>query len=439
MRKQWMVFFILMFDLVAFTIILPLFPSIIDYYSHSNTTDPFLCTIYDILAWIRSSLGMPDRKRYNNVLVAGLLGSIYSFLQFLSSPTIGCCSDVYGRKRILVWSMIGSCIAYTLWWQANTFTVFLLSRVVAGITKGSVTLCTAVIADVSTPEDLGKGMALIGLAFSCGFISGPLIGAYFASKVLSDYSTYNFGAPALISLLFQLLSIVLTLLLLPETKPKEITPSTSVCFDRISRLLNPMTMFRYSQAGTINNASVSLLLVAYFLFLLFFSGLEFTLPFLTHERFNFTAMDQGKLLFFAGFIMMIFQGGFVRRMKHNRELMMAMQGIIVLVPTMFLLSITTSVQWIYFAMLFYSFGASTVVPCITSLFTQSSCQSETGENIGVLRSAGALARAVAPFLSCSVYWSCGASFCYRSGAALFVIPLFLLLKIYRRRPHEHQE
>lgn len=431
MKSTYIIFFILFLDLIAFTIILPLFPSIIESYNEQNSSqeqsDYALDYIHKIMEWIRNKLNMPDRRRYNNVLVGGLLGSLFSLLQFVSSPIIGAFSDVYGRKKILILSMIGTSISYIIWWKADTFSIFLLSRVVGGLSKGSVTLCTTMISDVTTNENRGKGMAFIGLAFSFGFISGPMIGAYFASQVQSTGLANSFTLPAQVAIVFQMLSLLLAVSLLDETKitKKETTISSNL--SKALNLINPFNIFTLSSIKNDKKVAVlKSLTLTNFLYLLFFSGLEFTLTFLTHERFNFTSMQQGKLFFFAGLIMMIVQGGYVRRVKQNREKKIAMQGIVTIVPAMMLISVTYSVQITYAALLLYSFGAGTVVPCLTSLFTQHTDDSDTGESVGILRSAGAFARAIAPALTCSVYWSLGSFVCYFTGALLFVIPLVLL-------------
>merc|ERR1719361_1285305 len=80
--------------------------------------------------------------------------------------------------------MIGTCtgisLSYLLWVLSSNFAIFVLARVIGGISKGNVSLSTAIVTDVSTPSSRGKGMALIGVAFSLGFLFGPMIGAAFS-------------------------------------------------------------------------------------------------------------------------------------------------------------------------------------------------------------------------------------------------------------------
>ena len=124
-------------------------------------------------------IGAPEEK-FNAVLFGGLLGSLFSFLQFIASPLIGGLSDHFGRRPLLLLSTAGVALSYALWVNASSFSLFVLARIIGGLSKGNVSLATAIVADVSGPKTRQKGMALIGIAFSIGFLVGPLVGAGFS-------------------------------------------------------------------------------------------------------------------------------------------------------------------------------------------------------------------------------------------------------------------
>ncbi|TMS36950.1 hypothetical protein L596_003995 [Steinernema carpocapsae] len=104
--------FALILDLLAFTCILPLFPSIIDFYSAENRKDSLYSFFDSAIRSIQNLALIPNLTRYNNVLFGGLLGSIFSALQFISSPLLGALSDVYGRKPVLILSVCGTLVSY---------------------------------------------------------------------------------------------------------------------------------------------------------------------------------------------------------------------------------------------------------------------------------------------------------------------------------------
>lgn len=93
---------------------------------------------------------------YNFVI--GFLGSMYSFLQFLSSPIVGALSDIYGRKPLMICCLIGIALSYLLWAFSCNFAIFVLARFIGGISKGNINLSMAIISDVTSPKTRGKAM-----------------------------------------------------------------------------------------------------------------------------------------------------------------------------------------------------------------------------------------------------------------------------------------
>lgn len=86
------------------------------------------------------------------------MGSLYSFLQFLGSPIIGALSDVYGRKPLMILCLTGIALSYLLWALSSNFGLFILARVLGGISKGNVNLSMAIISDVTSPASRGRAM-----------------------------------------------------------------------------------------------------------------------------------------------------------------------------------------------------------------------------------------------------------------------------------------
>lgn len=110
----------------------------------------------------------------------GLLLSTYAITQFLFAPVIGNLSDRFGRRPVILSSLLGFGIDYIILALAPTFGWLFLGRVIAGITGASFTTASAYIADVSTPETRAKNFGLIGAAFGLGFIIGPALGGLLA-------------------------------------------------------------------------------------------------------------------------------------------------------------------------------------------------------------------------------------------------------------------
>lgn len=111
----------------------------------------------------------------------GYLLFAFAIAQFIFSPIMGNLSDQFGRRPVLLFSLAGFTLDYLLLAFANSFPVFLIGRVVAGMFGASFTTANAYIADISTDEDRSKNFGMLGAAFGMGFVIGPLLGGVLGS------------------------------------------------------------------------------------------------------------------------------------------------------------------------------------------------------------------------------------------------------------------
>lgn len=106
-----------------------------------------------------------------------------------------------------------------LWALSGNFALFVLARFVGGLSKGNISLCMSVITDVSSEKTRGRGMALVGVAFSLGFIIGPMVGAIFAVFAKNSTGPW-FVFPSLLALALAIGDLLVITFLLKETLPK---------------------------------------------------------------------------------------------------------------------------------------------------------------------------------------------------------------------------
>ncbi len=139
----------------------------------------------------------------------GLLFASFSVCQFISTPIIGRMSDKYGRRPMLIISIIGTAASFFMMAFAPSAIFLFLARALDGLTAGNIPVAFAVISDSTKPEDRPRAFGLIGSAFSFGFIFGPAISAL----------TVGFGAgvPFIIAGVITVIAVILTALYLPET------------------------------------------------------------------------------------------------------------------------------------------------------------------------------------------------------------------------------
>jgi MFS family permease len=230
LNVETIVFLSLVLDLFAFTIPLPLFPRIIDWYTQRESSDPrgFLSFTLRNVASFRSLFYTPGSNpaKWDVVLLGGFMGSVFSALQWFISPRIGSLSDKYGRKRVLLITMIGNILSALVWIQSTSFASYMLSRIIGGLSEGNVQLAIAILSDITTPDTRAKALAHVGIAFAICFCIGPPIGAYFASQPVpttfnaSGFELNVYATPAIITLVLLSFETVFLYFALPETRGK---------------------------------------------------------------------------------------------------------------------------------------------------------------------------------------------------------------------------
>ena len=127
-KTIYVVFLGLIIDLLAFTLILPLLPQLLEHYKKHDAEGGLYSHLDSKIKWFGSWVGAPEE--FIPVLFGGLIGSLFSFLQFIGSPMIGGLSDYYGRRPLLLFTVVGTAISYGIWCRASTFALFVLARVI---------------------------------------------------------------------------------------------------------------------------------------------------------------------------------------------------------------------------------------------------------------------------------------------------------------------
>ncbi|MDP9111760.1 MAG: MFS transporter [Candidatus Eremiobacteraeota bacterium] len=146
-------------------------------------------------------------------LAIGVLFSTFSFCQLLAGPLWGNLSDRIGRKSVLVISQIGATIGWAMLGFAPTMLWVFIARIIEGVSGGNIGVTQAYVADLVAPKERARAFGYIAAAFGAGMVFGPLIG------IVS--SRFGFSAPFFVAAALQLLTLVLTLWLLPESRSKE--------------------------------------------------------------------------------------------------------------------------------------------------------------------------------------------------------------------------
>ena len=308
------------------------------------------------------------------MLLGGALGSLFSFLQAIASPIIGTLSDKYGRRTALLWSMAGNIASVALWVAATDFRTFLASRVVGGLSEGNVQLATAMAADISDDKQRGATMALVGVCFSIAFTFGPALGAALAG--IETVVANPFATAAGFSLFLIVTETAYLYYYLPETLPaSRVRPATNGAVSKVGA----------GEHNHIRTNSHTLLNFTHFIFILFFSGMEFSLPFMTYDLFGYTSLQSGRLLGFMGLIASVLQGSVTRRLHPLRVVQL---GVVACAAAFFTLGQLTTERGLWVAATLLAVTTATVVTGLNSLSSFEAAEGERGGKLGNHRSWG---------------------------------------------------
>ncbi|KAI9652311.1 MAG: hypothetical protein M1829_001673 [Trizodia sp. TS-e1964] len=376
-RILFVIFVSLLLDLISFTFILPLFPKLLEFYRNLETpadSHSVLNRILSTLNAYKNSFSRPINDRYDIVLLGGALGSLFSFLQALASPIIGRLSDRYGRRTALLWSMAGNIVSVALWVAATDFRTFLASRVVGGLSEGNVQLATAIATDISDEKSRGATMAIVGACFSLAFTFGPALGAALAN--VSTVAANPFATAAAFSLSLILTETVYLYFCLPETLPA--APKSVVT------RANARAGAQHPSSPHRTN-SHTLLNLTHFSFILFFSGMEFSLPFMTYDLFSYSSTQTGRLLGYMGFIAALLQATVTRRLHPLRVVQI---GVVSCAIAFILLATLETERGLYAAATMLAITTATVVTGLNALSSFEAAENERGGKLGNHRSWG---------------------------------------------------
>ena len=200
------------------------------------------------------------REFNTTALAVTLLTVIYAAAQFIAAPLLGKLSDRYGRRPILLFSLLGSAIGYFIFGIGGALWVLYLSRLIDGFTGGNVSIANAYITDISSEKDCTKSLGLIGAAFGLGLIIGPILGG-----LLSQISL---NAPVYVAGIFSLFATIVGFFILPESLPKSKRETENLYL----KDLNPLT----SIGKFITRPLLGIFILVFLIYNFTFSGFTIT-------------------------------------------------------------------------------------------------------------------------------------------------------------------
>ena len=373
MTRPLVVIFLTIFvNLVGFGIIIPLLP----FYAESFGASP---------------------------LTIGLLFAVYSACQLVASPALGDLSDRYGRRPVLIFSLLGTVVSFVMMAMAHSIWVLFAARIVDGLSGGNISTARAYVADVTEPKDRSKAYGLIGAAFGLGFIMGPALSGILAA--------YSITAPIWAAAAVTMVATLMAWFWLPETVHRA-SAGTGNPFRSLAEMLQRPGLRR--------------MLWVDFIYWFAFAIFQTTFALFVARRFGFTVSTTGY--FFAGFGVLgaVVQGLAIRPVVHRMGdkptfllgLGCAAVGLIAatLAPTVGLFTV---------ALVPLALGIGFGHPTVSSLVSRAGGRDEQGRVQGAAGAMESLGRAMGPVWGNEALARYGLATPYLSAAACLVLTLFL--------------
>ena len=323
----------------------------------------------------------------NEAVLYGMwLTFVFALFQFICMPIVGGLSDRFGRRPIMLLSLLGLGIDYFIMGFAPTIGFLFLGRLIAGAFGATFTTANAYMADISPPETRAQNFGLVGAAFGLGFMLGPVIGG-----LLGEYGP---RVPFIAAGIISLFNVVYGLIFLPETltedKRRPFSWKRSNPFGSLISL------------GRVKGAK-SLILI---LFLLATAHTVYptTYSFSTIEGLGWTTGDVGLSLGAFGIASIIVQGGLIRIIIPKVGLFWA--GVIGIVSAIIGYTIFGSANkgWIIYAAGPFAAFAGLYNPALNNMMSSRISESEQGELQGAIGAAQGLAMMIGPFLMAGMFY-----------------------------------
>ncbi len=310
----------------------------------------------------------------------GWLGTLYALMQFIFSPVLGSLSDRFGRRPVILLSLLGGGLDYLLLaWAPNLWWLF-VGRVISGITAANFSAASAYIADVTPPEKRAQGFGIIGAAFGLGFIAGPAVGGWLGDMGLR--------VPFLVAAGVTLLNFLYGLFVLPESvKPENRRPFHWESAHPVRSLMAlrkwPIIMSLAAPHFLLNVAHniYPSLWVLY-----------------TGNRFNWGPKDVGWSLCFVGVLSAIVQAGLAGRIIHRIGDRKGLAfGLLATAIAMTGYGLATQGWMMYLFMVIGSLGGL-AGPAAQAIITKAASADEQGAVQGALNSLTSVAGIMGPLI-----------------------------------------
>lgn len=314
-----------------------------------------------------------------------LIIATYAVCAGLCGPVWGRLSDRIGRKPVIMICLAGAACSYLMLGLASQLWMVFAARGFAGLMAGNFGVASAMIADITTPENRARGMGLTGAAFGLGIVLGPMLGG-----LLSGHDA-SFTLPCIVAGGMSMLAIVAAAVFLQESLPREKRDGNS------KRASSGQSFSNY---GLLQATGNRLLVLQFVLHQAAVSSVTYLFPLWSGDMLGWNAREVGIVFGIQGVLMVVFQGGLLgplaRRLGEWRLLCLAIFALLLgLLSAAFATTMHSMVGSIFLAMT----GATLCIPLLNTIVSYTTTQEIRGRMMGITSAASSWGRVVGPLLA----------------------------------------
>lgn len=361
----WIIFLTIFLDMLGLGILIPILPMLVAPSSSFSITPS----------------GWTTAEGY---IMLGWLMAVFPIFQFLFTPILGQLSDRFGRKKVLLVSILGTALSYMLFaygLYAKNLPILFIARGIDGISGANISTASAVIGDISEPAKRARNFGLIGVSLGLGFILGPFLGGKLSDPTLINW--FNVTTPFYFAALMSFINLVLVMRKLPETLPVTIRQKIDITkpFNNIKKA--------FLIPGIANIMFPIFLFNMGFTFFTTFFGVVLAV------KYGFNQSMIGDFFAYTGLMMVLVQGGVVRRLSGKvadhkvLKFSMFITGISLII---YCFIPTTHSHYLYLIPPFLALGASLTRAFSQALLINIAPENVRGEIMGINSSNFALAQ-----------------------------------------------
>jgi DHA1 family tetracycline resistance protein-like MFS transporter len=347
-------------------------------------------------------------------LVIGLLFAVFSVAQLVASPVLGHWSDAWGRRPVLILSLLGTVVSFVMLAVAHSLAMLFAARVVDGLSGGNITTARAYIGDIATDENRAKYFGLLGASFGLGFIIGPALSGAFAH--------ISYTAPIWAAAAITLVAMLMAWLWLPETVHR----------------VHAVVGSPWRALGELGSRpGLRVLLSVDFLYWASFAVFQSTFALFGARRFAFDATQTGYILAVFGLLGVIVQGGIiapvVRRLGEKRTLIV---GLCITAVSWTAAALAHSVPVFLLTLVPAALGLGFCTPSMVSLVSGAAGRHEQGRVQGAAGALESLGRAIGPVWGNGFLQVFGEGWAYGSAALVIAGTAWLTTRYHPRASGE---